>query len=673
MKNASISKLKTLVKKEIMDILRDKKTLVIMVAVPVLLYPLLIIGMTLGVSYFMQAQEDKAYTIGYAAENRELVTHLENLYEQAKEDMDANLVFEAADSAEEETLREETDAWMSFAEEGEVLHVTVAYTSSNQDSSYAERALEELFDRYREELVSQNLSQKGLTQDFIYPVTYETEDSATISETVGMSMGGTVGMLLITTILLGAFYPAVDVTTGEKERGTLETLLTLPVTNFQMITSKFISVSIISCITAVISLLALGGSIVFIMLALPGDELVQIPVEAFVNCIPVMLLVMVTTALLLTALSMCFCVFAKSTKEANNYMTPVMLVVMLATMIGMFPTVELDYKTALIPIVNVSLLIKQVLAQAMDLSLALITILVNCAYSILIIWILARMYDSEDIMFSDGFRSIRLFQKREDIKKGTIPATGDVMISLVVLLLAIIYLGGVISMRDQFIGTVVIQLMIVAVPLALTWYMKSDVKKLFRLQKPEKKTIVGSILLYIGTYLVMFMLSIVLSKLLPNHLDELEMAFDEMMKQPFVLLVLVIAVMPAIGEELLFRGLVFGSMRHKYKVGWAIFLSALLFGAYHTNLVKLIPTGLLGACFAYIVYKSGSIFISMLLHFTNNFLSVIAMKYPETMEKALPFMVKEDLSVIELIIMLVFGIAFAAAGLFLINRKKEDK
>lgn len=668
-----MKKIGILLKKEMTEILRDKKTLIIMLVLPLLLYPSILIGMSLGISMIMQSEEEKEHTVGYLLEDEEYIEPLISLYEQEKEELGARLSFRGASREEEAVIKEETDAWLYFSKEEQSIQIQLDYTSTSQKSDYTESIMKELVDKYRNALLTKNLEKEGLTEDFLHPVTYETVDSATLSESMGMNMGGSIGMIVIIMILMGAFYPAVDVTAGEKERGTLETLLTLPVTNFQMITSKFISVSIISCITAVISLLALGGSIVFIMLALPGDELVQIPVEAFVNCIPVMLLVMVTTALLLTALSMCFCVFAKSTKEANNYMTPVMLVVMLATMIGMFPTVELDYKTALIPIVNVSLLIKQVLAQAMDLSLALITILVNCAYSILIIWILARMYDSEDIMFSDGFRSIRLFQKREDIKKGTIPATGDVMISLVVLLLAIIYLGGVISMRDQFIGTVVIQLMIVAVPLALTWYMKSDVKKLFRLQKPEKKTIVGSILLYIGTYLVMFMLSIVLSKLLPNHLDELEMAFDEMMKQPFVLLVLVIAVMPAIGEELLFRGLVFGSMRHKYKVGWAIFFSALLFGAYHTNLVKLIPTGLLGACFAYIVYKSGSIFISMLLHFTNNFLSVIAMKYPETMEKALPFMVKEDLSVIELIIMLVFGIAFAAAGLFLINRKKEDK
>lgn len=662
-----------LLKKEMTEILRDKKTLIIMLVLPLLLYPSILIGMSLGISMIMQSEEEKEHTVGYLLEDEEYIEPLISLYEQEKEELGARLSFRGASKEEEAVIKEETDAWLYFSKEEQSIQIQLDYTSTSQKSDYTESIMKELVDKYRNALLTKNLEKEGLTEDFLHPVTYEAVDSATLSESMGMNMGGSIGMIIIIMILMGAFYPAVDVTAGEKERGTLETLLTLPVTNFQMIMSKFISVSIISCITAVISLLALGGSILFIMLALPGDELVQIPVGAFVNCIPVMLLVMVTTALLLTALSMCFCVFAKSTKEANNYMTPVMLVVMLATMIGMFPTVELDYKTALIPIVNVSLLIKQVLAQAMDLSLALITILVNCAYSVLIIWILARMYDSEDIMFSDGFRSFRLFQKREDIKRGTIPATGDVLISLIVLLLAIIYLGGMISMRNQFIGTAIIQLMIVAVPLALTWYMKSDVKILFSLQKPEKKTIVGSILLYIGTYLVMFMLSIVLSKLLPSHLEGLEMAFEEMMKQPFVLLVLVIAVMPAIGEELLFRGLVFGSMRQKYKVAWAIFLSALFFGAYHTNLVKLIPTGLLGACFAYIVYKSGSIFISMFLHFTNNFLSVIAMKYPETMEKVLPFMVKEELSTIELMIMLVLGIVFVAAGLFLINRKKEDK
>ena len=669
MKNASISKLKTLVKKEIMDILRDKKTLVIMVAVPVLLYPLLIIGMTLGVSYFMQAQEDKAYTIGYAAENRELVTHLENLYEQAKEDMDANLVFEAADSAEEETLREETDAWMSFAEEGEVLHVTVAYTSSNQDSSYAERALEELFDRYREELVSQNLSQKGLTQDFIYPVTYETEDSATISETVGMSMGGTVGMLLITTILLGAFYPAVDVTTGEKERGTLETLLTLPVTNFQMIMSKFIAVSVFACVTAILSMLALGGSIAVLLFGMSEeltDSLGGFSISAILGSIPILLLVMIATALLITAFSMCFCIFAKSNKEANNYMTPVMLIVMFASMIGMIPSVVLDYRTVLIPIVNVSLLIKDVMSQQMQLSLAGLVIAINLAYSVLIVWILGKLYDSEDILFSDGFRSIRLFQKRSDIKPGMVPAAGDVILTIVVILLLCIYAGSVISVRDVLGGAFANQVVILAVPLLVMWYLKTDIRALCSMKhSPKIKGVFGSIFLYVGVYLISTILGSLLSGIMPESAENMTMTYEMLVDHSFLLVAFVGAVMPAIGEELLFRGYILGSFRHKYGIKMAIILSAVIFGAFHMSLVKFIPTMLLGICFAYIVSATDSIFITMGLHFINNFISFAALKYPEQIEKILPFFTKDYLAAEEIVALLVAAVISFLVGVVL--------
>lgn len=670
-----MKKIGILVKKEMTEILRDKKTLIIMILMPLLLYPTLIIGIMLGTSMIMQSQEEEEYTVGYLAEDETYMKPLLSLYEKNKEELETNLRFQKSVASEETSAKEAADVWVSFAEEAQSIQVQVDYTSTDQDSNYAEYAMQELTDLYRDTLLAGNLEKEGLTEDFLYPVTYEAIDSVSTSESIGMNMGGMMGMLLITMILLGAFYPAVDVTTGEKERGTLETLLTLPVTNFQMIMSKFISVSAFACVTAILSLIALGGSVLFLMFAMPADTtdgMLQLPWEAFLSGAPVLILALITTALLITAFCMCFCVFAKSSKEANNYMTPIMLVIMFASMVGMFPTVELDSKFALIPFVNVSLLIKQVFAQQLNLSLALITVLVNFAYSMITIWVLAKMYNSEDIMFSDGFRSFRLFQKREDIKAGTIPATGDIIISLVVLFLAIIYIGGIVSARDQFIGTAVTQVMIAAVPLALTWYMKSDRKKLFSLQKAKKEMILPSILLYIGTYFIMLILSIALMHVFPDSTQGLEMAFDDMMNHHFLLVALVIAVMPAVGEELLFRGLVFGSLRNKYKIGWAIFITGLLFGAFHTNLVKLIPTGLLGACFAYVVYKSGSIFISMALHFINNFVSVLAMKYPAEMEKYLPFLVKEEFTAIELVIMLIAGIVFAAAGYVLINRKKKS-
>ncbi len=669
-----MKKIGILVKKEMTEILRDKKTLIIMIVMPLLLYPALLIGLSLGMSMLMQMQDEEAYIVGYAAEQQSFMEPLIALYEEEQEDLEAEVTFLSSEASKEET-KEFVDIWVDFAEENQSLRIQVDYTSTNQNSDYAESIMKDLSDIYSDKLMAQNLQAQGLTEEFLHPVVYKAVDSVSAVESMGMNIGGSIGMMLITMILLGAFYPAVDITTGEKERGTLETLLTLPVTNFQMIMSKFISVSVFACVTAILSMVALGGSVLFLMLAVPadmGESAIQLPIDVFLSSVPVLLLALITTALLITAFCMCFCVFAKSSKEANNYMTPIMLVIMFASMVGMMPTIELNYKLSLIPFVNVSLLVKQVFAQQMDVGLALTTALVNAAYSVITIWVLAKMYNSEDIMFSDDFRNFRLFQKRRDIKPGTIPATGDIAISVLVLFLAMVYLGGIVSARDVFIGTVVTQLMILALPLLLTWYMKSDQKKLFSMKKPKGKMLPGSILLYIGSYLTSILLIVVITVLFPESMQELGMTFEEIMSQPFVLVVLVVALMPAVGEELLFRGLVFGSMRQRYSVLWGILISAVVFGAFH-GFAKLIPTGILGACFAYCVYKSGSIWVSMVLHFVNNLFSIIAMKYPEAIEKVFPILLKEELSVIEVVLLVVVAVGCVAAGLVLLNKMGAEK
>lgn len=671
-----MKKIGILVKKEMTEILRDKKTLIIALIMPLILYPAMLIGLSLGLTMIMESQAEDSQIVGYNIEDEAYIEPLRALYEQEKEELENELVFQGADQNNEAAVREEADAWITVTEGTQSIQIQVDYTSTNMDSNYAEDTMQELAELYRDVIMAQNLEKEGLTEDFLYPVTYEAIDSVSSSESTGMYYGGMIGMLLITMILLGAFYPAVDVTTGEKERGTLETLLTLPVTNFQMIMSKFISVSIVACVTAIISLLAFGGSILFLMLAVPEDmtsEMTQFPVETILSSIPILLLALIATALFVTAFSMCFCVFAKSSKEANNYMTPVMLVIMMLTMIGMVPTIELNFTYAIIPIINVTLLIKQVLSQHLDVSLAFITIAVNLAYSVLTIWVLAKMYDSEDIMFSDGFRSFRLFQKRSDIKKGTIPATGDVIICLIVTFLLMVYVGGIFSAKDIFTGTIVTQLLTLATPLLLAWYMKSDKKELFSLKKPQLSVLPGSILLYIGTYLLVLVAGAALSVLFPESAQNVNTTFDEIMSHSFLAVVLVVAGMPAIGEELLFRGLTLGSLSNKYKAVWAILVSSLIFGAFHGSLVKLLPTAMLGACFAYIVYKGGSIYITMALHFLNNFVSVVGMKKPEILEQMLPILVKEDLSIIEVILIVALGIIGVTVGLLLLNKKKMVK
>lgn len=671
-----MKKIKTLVKKELLDILRDKKTLIIMVAIPILLYPAIIMGMVLIMSMVAQSQVDKVHTVFYSGEYRDEIAVLEEIYREREEEMDTKLTFVSVDEEVEEQVKESAGTWIEFSEDEKGIRVTVRYTSTDQDSSYAENALEELMDYYKDELVAEGLKAKGLTEEILHPLTYEARDSVTVSESAGMSMGGSIGMLLITTIMLGAFYPAIDATTGEKERGTLETLLTLPVTNFQMIISKYIAVSILACVTAVLSLLSLGASVLFLLSSVTDGAsggLGSVSMPMILGWIPVLLVVVIVTALLITAFCMCFCIFAKSFKEANNYITPVMLIVMFASMVGIVPSIQLDYTTSLIPIVNVSLLMKQVMAQQMDLALAGLTVIVNLCYSALIIWILAKMYDSENVLFNDGFQSFRLFENRSEIKKGTVPKTGDLILSMVVLLLLILYLGTAVSVRSPLGGTAVNQLLILSIPLLVVWYMKSDVKSLFSLKVPKVKSILGGLLLYVGSYCLMLVVSMVMVTLFPASAEAVGQSFSELFKQPFVLVVLVIAIMPAIGEEILFRGFLYGSLRHRYGVAWAIIISSLVFGAYHMSLVKILPTAILGACFAYVAYRSDSIFIGMFLHFLNNLISLVAVEYPEQMEKVLPILMKSQLTATEFIGMLAAGLVCGAAGVLVLGKARKEK
>lgn len=682
-----MNKIKTLIRKEILDILRDRKTLVMMVVVPVLLYPLIIIGMALLFGRMAQSQEEKVCTAGYLAKYEDTVSHLRELYRKEKDGEDGRLVFEAYSgervSQEEPGLltfelfsgEDMPDILLNITEKNDAEHIAVVYRSTDPDSESARYKAEELLELYCEELLDARLAKAGLTEDFLHPVTFESVDQASGSESIGMSIGGSIGMVLVVTILLGALYPAIDATAGEKERGTLETLLTLPVTNFQIIISKYISVSLFACVTALISLLSLGGSVLFLIFGVAGEileDIPHIPPAVLAAAVPGLLLTMLSTALLATAACMCFCVFARSFKEANNYVTPVLFVVMFASMAGMLPVVKFDHVTALIPFANVSLMIRQAAAGQFELPLIGLTILVNLGYSVLAVYVLARIYDSENVLFSDGFAGFRLFQKRSEIKKGTVPAPGDLVIGITVLLLLLLYAGSAVSVRFGFWGTVVSQLLIFAVPLVMVWYLKSDVRTLFSLRRPRRGTVVGSVLLYLGAYCLVICVGAVLMELLPASTENLEASFGVILDQPFPVILLVIAAMPALGEELLFRGFLFGSLRTRMSASRAILISAAVFAAFHMSLVKLIPTFMLGAVFACILSESGSLYVTSCLHFLNNAVSMAAERYPEQVMKLIPFLIEEELEAPEWLLLFAAGSGLALAGAVLLRRARRS-
>ena len=213
------------------------------------------------------------------------------------------------------------------------------------------------------------------------------------------------------------------------------------------------------------------------------------------------------------------------------------------------------------------------------------------------------------------------------------------------------------------------QLLIFAVPLFLVWYLKSDVGTLFSLRGPRRGTIAGSVLLYLGVYCLMICVSFVFTELLPGSTENLETSFEPILDQSFPVLLLAAAVMPAVGEEILFRGFLFGSLRARTGVRKAVLISAAVFAAFHMSLVKLVPTFMLGAAFACILHISGSLYVTAFLHFLNNAVSLAVSKYPEQAVKLLPFLAKESPDASELLILFAAGAGLTLAGMTLLRRK----
>ena len=419
----------------------------------------------------------------------------------------------------------------------------------------------------------------------------------------------------------------------------------------------------------------MGGAMAFLVsssLSSAANMNIEIHYETFIPGILFTIVVMMFFALLVTAVCMCTCVFAKNFKEANNYVTPVMLIFMFGSYAAMIPDLELTAQTAAIPIVNVALLVEGLFQFHYNYGLFAIVLFSNVAYSLLAIMILGKIYNSEAVLFSEGLSSVKLFTRRSEMKDKQMPGFGDVVLLLCIVLLLIFYVGTFAQLKFGFVGVAVQQLIILLCPLVYAWYMKADKKQLFSIQIIKPLQLAGSVMIGIAVFVGALILGALLLPVFPESAKGLTQLDDMLVNQPIYLLILVAAIMPAIGEELLFRGFVMGTLKKRCRPVVAIVVTTLIFAAYHMSLIKFFTTSLLGLAFVYAAYRSKSIFCSMLMHFCNNGISLFVSKYADKIEK-LPFIdASAKATWIDFVVFGLAAVCFIALGVWLL-REKRDK
>ena len=665
--------IKQLYKKEMLDVLRDKKTVIMMLIVPILIYPLMFVGGMVMMSKVTTQMDTQTYEIAvdFMDTNPELV----QMFLQPDDD---TLHFKLCDlnamNADISMILrgEKINAIVYGNEDG--TGYNIAYLSSVTNSSYAEQKVRQVLEAYSDFLTNQSLEEAGLDPDAIlHPIHVEADDRATTEESTGSLLGVIVPFMLVVSLLMGTMYPAIDTTAGERERGTLETILTLPVTNQELIFSKFLTVGTIGIASALLNVLSMGGIGIYVYkLAAQTMALQQgIRISRFVPAIFVCALCVLAFAVLISALSMCFCVFAKTYKEANNYITPLMLLVMFASFVGFMPNVSLTRNMALVPVANICLLIRDLLAFKFSFSTITIVLFSNIAYGVIAVLLLGKLYNSEAILFGDGTGNVQIFERRSNMTKGGVPSVGDACLALPIVLVLMIYVGGFASTRGMLTGLLATQGIVAGVPVLMTLYTKKDWKKTFRIRLCRPGFLVGGIFLILGAIALGMIVTSVTSVLFPNSADAMTTSMDEIYRMGYGASILIVALLPAVCEELLFRGFLYSSFEARMTQGKAIVLVSVIFGLYHMNVVQSTTTAVIGLAICYLSAQSESLFPGILMHFLNNALSVTLTFYSDAVSKYLKGNSGTPGALLELIYILLLGIVLCIIGTKIVKNTRK--
>jgi sodium transport system permease protein len=232
-------------------------------------------------------------------------------------------------------------------------------------SDFAAGDLDRFFSTLRDTTVRERLTARGVPVAVLQPFSIQRQNVAPPAKVTGSLLGGLLPYFIIVLCLTGAMYPALDVTAGEKERGTMETILCCPVARTSLVLGKFLMVLTASIGTVILALLSLSGTFLIAKHA-GAQSLPPAALQSITTLDPTALagvfLMLLPVAVMLSALLLMVGLFAKNFREAQSYAGPLMLVAIVPAMAAALPGVELNYRLALVPLVNACLASKEMMA-----------------------------------------------------------------------------------------------------------------------------------------------------------------------------------------------------------------------------------------------------------------------------------------------------------------------
>jgi sodium transport system permease protein len=674
------SNVKLILAREIRDQLRDRRTLFMIAVLPLVLYPLL--GMSFfQVAQFMSEHPIRVLVVG-APDNPNLPPLVENdrfapglfsdsdaidllhVTSQSSPDAGQTATSDPVDQARAKLRDGGYDvvvyfppdfakrmAWFDKAladlrsgkapiddAELKLPGVGIYPNLSQEASKAAYRRVTAVLGRWRDQIGRQNLEASHIPPVAARPFHINTRDVAEEGQHTAAMWSKILPFVLLIWALTGAFYPAIDLCAGEKERGTLETLLSSPAERLEIVWGKLLTIMLFSMATAILNLVSLGITGSFVLSQIPN--LGPPPTTAIVW----LLVALVPVSALFAALCLALAAFARSTKEGQYYLMPLVLVTMPLVILPMAPGVELNLGNSLIPITGVVLLLRAVLESnyLAVLPYTPVVVLVTLACCLLAIRWATDQFNSESVLFRESERlDVSLWIRHLVRDRAATPSFAEAMFCGVLILLIKFFMSFSLATPSTFSDFVTVaavtQLAVIATPaLVMTVMLTRSPPKTLLLRNPGLGVSLAAVLLAVVLHPAANLLQVLVNRVYPLN-EQIAQGFNRLIFEPdnIWLLLFVIAVIPAICEELAFRGFILSGLRHMGHKWTAIVISSIFFGAAHALFQQSIVACLVGLILGFIAVQTGSILPCILFHVVHNSMAVVVQKVlTSTGEKA---------------------------------------
>jgi sodium transport system permease protein len=391
-------------RKELREALRDRRTVIASVVIPLLLFPLLSVGFGALVTSIVSKTEEaspKVMVVGgddspgvlaalKATPKIEVVSASSN-WKDLIVDKEIPVAVEIPLGFDKSVTDQKK------------LEVTIYNYSGELKSEIAAGKVESSLKTYRDDVVKGRVMAQKLPAEVLDPFEVTKKNIAPPEKSgAALFFGGFIAYIVVFLCFNGGMHPAIDLTAGEKERGTMETILSSPISRSHLVIGKFLLVLTTALSTAALSVISMGISFALVnalhaKTIQSGKEGIEMHIgigaalSVFIMAIPL--------AILFSSILLMIASFAKSYKEAQTYIVPLIFIVIIPAIAAMLPGVDLNAKLALVPILNVSLLCKELVIGTYHWNFIAIIFTSTCAYAAVALFLAVKMFQRESVLF----------------------------------------------------------------------------------------------------------------------------------------------------------------------------------------------------------------------------------------------------------------------------------